>query len=333
MSLITMPGRGWRGAVLGAMAIVALVACGGGTVQYEPFVPTRLVAFGDEASVLVPDPASVSGARKYSVNVVTTTNNVDTIDCREEPLWTQRVASFYGFVFAQCNPTGVAVPQAFTHAAPGARVDDLPAQVQKAGALGDKDLFMIMVGANDVLDLYKPHQAVAGGAVVAVPEDDIANELRARGRRLAERINEIVAAGPRVIVSTIPDLGLSPYARAQDALVPGRAAMLTRLITAFNEQLGVTIVLDGSLVGLVQADQMVQSMDRDPGNFNLTNARDAVCKDAGQPGFVLTDCTSKTLVTDGSSPLYLWADGTRMAFGGNDYLGQLAQQRAERNPF
>ena len=326
MSLIRNTGRGWRHALLCAVAVAALAACGGGTSQFEPFVPQRLISFGDESSVLLQDPAKPGGARKHAVNFIVTTNAVDTIDCTQQPLWNQSVANLYTFVFKECNAGAVAVPQAGTFAQAGGKVADLAAQIAAAradnGAFRDGDLITMLTGANDILEVY-----LSGAGIAS--EDDMVAELRRRGEQLANVVNDLVGQGPRVLLSTVPDLGLSPYARAQDALVPGRAALLSRLTRGFNDQLGVKIILDGSLIGLVQADQMVQSMSRSPGSFGLANTNDAVCLSTA----LLPDCSTKTLITNGDASNFLWADGTHMSYGGHAYLGQLAQARARQNPF
>ena len=46
----------------------------------------------------------------------------------------------------------------------------------------------------------------------------------------------------------LPDLGLTPYARQQNTLTGDsqRSALITRLTSAYNEQLGVNVVLDGN---------------------------------------------------------------------------------------
>jgi outer membrane lipase/esterase len=327
MSLIRNTGRRWRHALLCAVAVAGLAACGGGTSQREPFVPQRLISFGDEASVLVKDPARPGGARKYAVNVIVTTNGVDAIDCTQLPLWTQSVASVYGFVFDECNPGAVAAPQAATFARAGAKVADLGAQIDQAraakGAFRGDDFVTMLMGTNDILEVYERGVGTAS-------ERAMADELRQRGEQLARVVNELVGLGPRVLLATVPDLGLSPYGRAQDAQGSGRgSALLSRLTAAFNEQLGVKIILDGSLIGLMQADQMVQSMARSPASFGLVNASDAICAATA----VLPDCSTQTLLTDGNPGNYLWADGTRMSYGGHSYLGQLAQARALQNPF
>src|SRR4051812_31191165 len=91
---------------LAAFAAGLLTACGGGTSQYDPFVPGRVLAFGDENSVID------SQGRKYSINGVKDTldengQTVSAIDCTALQNWAQSVASHYGFVFAECNPTNV----------------------------------------------------------------------------------------------------------------------------------------------------------------------------------------------------------------------------------
>jgi hypothetical protein len=47
----------------------------------------------------------------------------------------------------------------------------------------------------------------------------------------------------------------------------------------------------------------------------------------------ITDCTSKTLVTDGSGDTWLWASDTLLSPAGQARLGVLAQTRAKNNPF
>ena len=59
--------QGWLAGISMAVAAAGLMAaCGGGTSQVEPFKPGRVIAFGDESSVIVNDGAN--NGRKYSVN-------------------------------------------------------------------------------------------------------------------------------------------------------------------------------------------------------------------------------------------------------------------------
>ncbi len=298
-----------------ALSLGLLAACGGGTSQYDPFVPKRLLVFGDENSYLDPN------GRSYSVNAL---GDNGAADCNGNPIWVQQLARIYGFVFAECNPTFEPDTRARMLAVPGAKVADVVAQVEAqvaAGGFRDKDLATVLVGRNDIIELY--------GRFPALAEDSLIAEARARGQRLAQVVNRLVSLGAKVIISDVPDLGVTPFARAQSALVgnSGRAALLSRLTTAFNEQLGTNVLLDGRFVGLMQTQLRFQSIDRFPPAFSLSNVTDAVCS-APPP-----TCTTATLVTDGVPGAYLWSDDLNLAPGGHAQLASLAVDRAQRNPF
>jgi outer membrane lipase/esterase len=176
-----------------------------------------------------------------------------------------------------------------------------------------------MAGANDVLALYAQYPTR--------PENELINEARARGEAMAGVVNRLVELQVKVIVSTLPDMGQSPFALAENTTNPGRAALITRLTNAFNERLGVKIVLDGRFVGLMQTDLRSQQIARSPGSFGLANATAAACTVAPP------NCTTATLATDATALGYFWADSTRLSSGGQQQLAGLARERAARNPF
>ena len=315
--------RGWAlVAACGAavMASVALVACGGGTTQQTVFKPTRVLAFGDETSVLT------ATGTKYAVNALDANAAVD---CLANPLWIQTVARIYTFEYPQCNPTASAEVKAFTRAAPGAQVNELRAQIDQqvsvgaggGGGIGAGDLALVMVGANDVLALYAQYPTRS--------EADILTDARARGDLLAAQVNRLVNLGARVIVSSAIDVGVTPFAVAQKAAFTDtdRAALLTRITAALNGRMRVGILNDGRFVGLVLADEMVQTMVKSPASFALTDAVSVICNVA------LPDCTSKTLIDTATEATWLWADATHLSAAGQTRLGSLAQQRAQGNPF
>src|SRR6478752_5140568 len=89
---------------LGGVAVVAaaLVAasCGGSGEPTTRFHASRVIALGDESSMLVD--AGDHNGRKFSVNA--TVSDVDqTVVCTANPLWVQSVAVLYGLVFPECN--------------------------------------------------------------------------------------------------------------------------------------------------------------------------------------------------------------------------------------
>jgi outer membrane lipase/esterase len=308
-----------RALVMCAAVAATLAACGGGTTQQQTFTPTRVISFGDETSLLRAD------GSKFSVNALNADN---TLDCNNNPLWVQLVAASYNFVFAECpSPAANTTPtttQAFMRATAGAKAADLKTQVDAmvaAGGFTSKDLVTMLAGANDVLELY--------AAFPTRTEADLVGAARARGDAIAAQVNRVVGLGGKVIVSTVIDLGVSPYAVAQDAAFPGsgRAALLSKLTSELNARIRVGIVNDGRFVGLVLADEMVQVMVRAPSAFGLTDATTVACAAA------LPDCNTNTLTGTATAATWLWADGTRMAAGGHARLGLLAQQRALNNPF
>lgn len=304
---------------LAATLIAALlVACGGGTSQIDAFVAKHLVAFGDEHSVLTSD------GRRYVVNRL---DSSDVFDCTLNPIWVQSLAAIYGFVFAECNPTNGADPKAIMRAAAGARAADLVTQIDTqlaAGGVADDTLVTVLVGANDIVELYAVYDAN--------PDTDRAEllaEAQRRGETVARQVNRLVDAGARVIVSTVPDIGLTPYALAEKAAHDDtdRAKLLTELSTELNTGLRIAVLNDGRFVGLALADEMVQAMAKVPSAFGVANVTDGACAVA------LPDCTEDTMVSGADATTWLWADALHIGFNAQNRLSILAINRARNNPF
>lgn len=300
-----------------AAAVALLVACGGGTSQVETFKAARVVAFGDELSALT------STGRRYGVNAVT---EAGAIDCASQPIWVQAVASVYDHVFAECNPNNVVDPKATMRAALNARVTDVQAQIDAqlaAGGFGQGALATVLVGMHDVLDLYAQFPTVSRTALLA--------QARTQGELAGRQVNRLVDLDVRVVVATVPDQGLTPYAIAQKAANTDtdRAALLSDLTTEFNAGLRTTILNDGRFVGLVLADEMVQAMKVSPSSFSLANVTGEACLET----VAVPDCTTLTLNSGADATTWLWADDLRLANGGQSRLGLLAATRARDNPF
>ena len=321
MSLLAQPPRriARRGVIALRRALLAggvlLAGCGGGTSQYDPFVPQRMFSFGDEASTLNRDGSNYS---------VTGLDAGGSVSCTLLPIWTQALATSFGFVFPECNPDNVVEPQARSYATAGAKVADIEAQIDTQMATGgfrDKDISTLFVGTNDILALYAQYPTRS--------EADLTENARALGEATAQQVNRLVALGSKVIVANLPDLSLTPFARNEALLNSDidRAALISRLTAAFNQQLGVKIVLDGRYVGLVQVDQRSQAISRAASSLGFSNITSAVC------ALPLPNCTTATLVPDGTSSGYLWADDRWFSPGGHSQMATLAIDRARRNPF
>ena len=315
------PGASRRlGRTLLAVATLAalLSACGGGSAQIEPFAPTRILAFGDETSLIT------AAGKTYTVNGLDPTTQLPS--CVVNPIWVQLVAESFGLVFPQCNPTNQAAPAGLMYATPGGRVADVKVRIDAhfaASSFGPKDLVTMLVGANDVLELYAQFPAKNQGTLI--------DEAKTRGRALGDQVNRIANAGGRVILATVPDMGVTPFALKEKAAKVDidRAAFLSALTVEFNTAMRLTIINDGRLIGLVLADESVQAAVRFPAFFRYANVTDAVCLTT----VAVQDCTSKTLVTDGNESSWLWATDILLGPAAQRQIGALAASRAGNNPF
>lgn len=307
--------RGKRPVALALATVALLAACGGGTSTIDAFIPDTIVSFGDETSLLLPD------GRRYGINGLTAEK---ALDCSLNPVWTQYLATQYALVFAECNPTNAADPKAKMRAAVGARAADLAGQVDAqlaAGGFSGNAMATVLIGANDVLALYEEFPTRSRAELLA--------DARDLGELVGAQVNRLVDRDVRVIVATVPDQGLTPFAlrEKQDNTDTDRAALLTSLTAEFNAGVRTTIVNDGRFVGLILGDEMVQAMVKSPASFSLSNVTSPVCTAA------VPDCTTDTLITDGNASTWLWADDRYLAPNGQQRLGLLAASRAANNPF
>lgn len=312
-----------------ALAASLLVACGGGS-QVQTFEPNRIIAFGDESSV-IDDVGRAANGRKYSVNA-TVSDTDPTIACDLNPLWIQVVATAHNLVFPQCNRSGVASPTSRIRATAGARVADLSTQIDAQLAespFTGREFATVLIGQNDILDQYKQYPAVG--------ETQLTTNVEALGTALGTQVNRIADGGAKVLLSTVLDLGLTPYATAEKAAHTDadRAALLSRLTARFNAAMRATILNDGRKIGLILADEFFSAVVKISNGGGFTNVVTPVCdltRSALVPPSVL-DCTNLTLVSGGSATTYLYADTLLLSAGGQQSLGTLAAARATNNPF
>ena len=297
-------------------AVVLLASCGGGA-QSQTFTASRVIAFGDESSVITVD------QKKYSVNALLA-GSTTAVDCTSNPLWIQTVAARYGLVFQEC-PSTVPAPVSHIYAANGAMVADLSAQIDQQvlnGGFKAGDLVTVLIGANDVLAQFAQYPGVG--------EAQLRANLAVAGRALAAQVNRLAALGAKVLISTIPDMGLTPFAGDRSVgSTNGNPALLSRLSEAFNIAMLAHLTNDGHLIGLVQLDQYLQASDAATrvGVGTFANTTLAACTVA------LPQCTTATLVTTATTSNYLWADDHHLGASGQASLGSLAVTVASNNPF
>ena len=320
--LVNGPRRAALALLIGAAALLA--SCGGGT-QVEPFAPTRVLAFGDENSVIT------AQGRKYTVNgLKTDANGVKSLDCDVNALWVQRLASGFGLLFPDCNPNALPDLRSRIYAQAGTKVADLAAQVDQhlaTDTFSSKDLVTLLTGQNDVLEQYAQYPGV--------PKAQLLSNVYEAGLALARQVSRIADAGGKVLISTVPDLAYSPFAIAEntDTGDSTRGALLGELVAKFNEGLRVGIAKEsGEQVAIMLTDELVQAMAKFPVSYGgMININAPVCDKAQAATVDL--CTTDTLVTGGDALKYLWADDKHLSPNGHIYLGSLAGTRARANPF
>jgi outer membrane lipase/esterase len=308
-----------RAGLLASAALLSalLAACGGGE-QAQSFNAGRVIAFGDELSVLNAD------GSKYTVNALASGSTTQ-LDCAINPIWVQTLAANFGLVFPQC-PGSIADPQSRIYAAVGAGVADISAQIDHhlaSGGFASNDLVTVLAGANDVVAQFSQYPAVGA--------DQLRANLAASGAALAAQVNRIAGYGAKVVIVTVPDIGLTPFAGDRSAgSTDGNPALLTRLTTAFNDALLSNLINDGHKIGLVQLDEYLKAVDTSVRNGNtsaFSNTQLAACAVA------LPACTTNTLVADAVNASWLWADGRHLGPNGHAGLASLAVTRARNNPF
>lgn len=303
----------------GLLASALLASCGGGE-QVQLFVPTRIISFGDESSVIGTD------GSKYTVNALVS-GSTSQIDCSANPIWIQSVASAYGLVFPECPGSFVVDPVSRNYSVVGAQVADLSTEIDQqlaAGGFTSGDLVTILVGSNDVITQFAQYPAVG--------EDQLGASLEAAGIELANQVNRVAGLGAKVLISTIPDVGLTPFAGDRSAgSTNGSPALLSRLSTRFNDAMLSHLLNDGHKIGLIQADEYITALDRatQAGVGGFANSTLAAC----QTSAPLPKCTTNTLVTDAVGAVWLWADDRHLGPTAQGGLGSLAVTRAQNNPF
>jgi outer membrane lipase/esterase len=320
----------------GATALAALLAsCGGSSNGLVAFVPARILVFGDQASVITVD------ARKYTINAL---NADSTINCLLNPLWTQILASSYGKGFPECPlSTEATAPTSRILAKAGATAGgtgsiDLAQQVSRqldlptadGGGIGSNDLVTVFVGVNDVVTAFERFEAgeISEAEAIALAEQ--------AGVAVATQVNRIADAGGKVLVSTVPDVSRTPYARSKGL---DGIARLTFLTARVNGKLLVTINNDGRKIGLIELNPYLVSVIANRAYYNYLNVSYAACVPP-----VTLDCTTNTLLLTNPEPgpLYgnpinadqwLWASELQLSPKGHAQLGNLAQSRAHNQPF
>ncbi|MEX8497812.1 MAG: hypothetical protein AB3X41_10790 [Leptothrix ochracea] len=318
-----------------------LSSCGGSVTRVEPFVAQAVVVFGDEWSLTQPD------GYRYGINALDASTTPATLSCALNPVWSQILASNFGFGFPGCS----AGPTATVLAQPKATVAGVATQVQNyTGGFTSKTLISVMAGMHDIVNAYADCNAgtiTPAGAV---------EQVKAAGTQLGNLINSMAAdgVGGRVVFVTIPDPLMSPKGISPDPTVNFGTCVSAipsvartgkdlnscagqGLACSFNTALRTTVVNDGRYVAIVTADELTHLMTIAPGTYGLTNITDPACDPAlsnmaaNPPVF----CTTSTLVAGAvaNPTLYMWSDNFLPGPIVHSRIGAAAVTRARNNPF
>lgn len=285
-----------------ALAVVAMPAM----AQSAPPSPfTRTIFFGDsltDGGYFRPLLTQMLGPNGAIVGQFTTNPGY---------VWSQHLASYYGGDAAPAwsgNSTATPTPRSGDNwAVGGARVGtstvgglgytpSLTAQYQAYLAAGNKvdpsALYTVWGGANDLFAVQaNPAQASAiiGGAVSAQ----------------IGMIGALTQAGAQyILVPNLPDLGLTPDARAGGAVGMAQGTALT---TSYNNALFAGITAANLRVIPLDTFHFLQEVVASPAAFGLTNVTGKACSTAVQGGSSLF-CSPPSTAPGGANS-YLFADG------------------------
>jgi outer membrane lipase/esterase len=322
-----------RVTALAGVAVALLASCGGGD-QIEQFAPNRMVVFGDETSLIVASTAPEG--IKYTVNGVDRdtdgTTLLSTRKCARNPIWVQVLATNYGFQFVECaTATGATTLTGAMRAQASSTVAMMAAQINAFSAspgFNSKDLVTVMAGTHDLVAA----ELAAGSRDAALAAADAA------GTAVGQQVVNITDRGAKVIVSTLPDVGTTPYALGLGSV---RAALLSEMTTRFNSRLRIKLQDvrgGGHSAGLVLGDELVLVMRRSPATYGINGAVPEALSQAA--------CTSLPNCDEFAGPLsaeattagnhgndWLWAGPLQLGPNAQNRLGVAAANRARSNPF
>ncbi|TBR13539.1 MAG: autotransporter domain-containing protein [Lysobacter sp.] len=276
-----------RTALAAALALAALPA----------FAQTysQTIFFGDsltDSGTFRPALISVGGPAAASLGRFTTNPAL---------VYAEYIADFYGTRATPSNQGGT------NYAVGGARVTtntagafgpipSLQAQVNtylsaNGGRADSNALYTVFGGANDLF-------AIAGGAPAGPT-------LGAAVAGQIGIVNSLTAAGARyILVPTLPDLGLTPAARAQG---PAAQAQFTALSTNYNNALFSGLASAKLRVIPLDTFTLLREIVASPAQFGITNISGTACNP--QITAQSLTCNPSTYANPSAPYTYLFADG------------------------
>ncbi|HUH91138.1 MAG TPA: autotransporter domain-containing protein [Lysobacter sp.] len=231
-------------------------------------------------------------------------------------VWSEYLADFYGTDANAANQGGD------NYAVGGARAGEdslgplgftpsmttqLTSYLTATGGVADPNaLYTVWGGNNDLFAVAQgaPAQATIGAAVTS--QIGVVGALQAAGAQY-------------VLVPSIPDLGLTPSARAQGALAQSQ---LTQLATVYNDALYGGLAATGLRVIPLDTFHLFQEVAARPGEFGFSNITGTAC----QPQITAQSvtCQPGTYVTPDAATSYAFADGVHPSGAAHELIADYA---------
>ncbi len=224
-------------------------------------------------------------------------------------VWAEYVAQYYGGNGASDNAGGDDYAQGGSRAAvqngdAESTLSQVGRYLDANGGRADRNaLYTVWTGANDIFAIAAgaPVQTTLAGAVTGT----------------IGAVGQLQAAGARyILVPTLPDMGLTPSARAAG---PAGMAALTQLASSYNGALFAGLAANGYRVIPVDTFHLLQEVVAAPATYGFRNATDPGCLDSSS----LT-CSPASYVAPDAASAYVFADGVHPSAATHAILAQYA---------
>lgn len=172
------------------------------------------------------------------------------------------------------------------------------------GGRADADaLYTVWGGANDVIGIATPAQAPAVIGAAVAGEVGIVTALQQAGARY-------------VLVPNLPDIGLTPRARAGG---PAAMAQATAVAQAYNDALYAGLGQAGVAFIPLDTFSLLREVVADPAAYGFGNVTGTACRDASSIG-----CNPTSYVAADAADTYVFADGIHPTTATHAMLGAYA---------
>jgi len=179
-----------------------------------------------------------------------------------------------------------------------------------------RSLYMIWGGPNDIF--YHSTQYGVGTIIPGAGEtlEQATANINAAASQELVLINQLKQAGAQyLVVFNLPNIGATPSARANEALVPGISGFLTDVSQSYNQILNAGL---GDRTLAVNAYALFDQVLADPARYGFANVTAPACTTSSSH-----DCDGNTLVAAGADQNYLFADGVHPTTAAHAMLAQV----------